>query len=190
MSIRAIAVCASGPSLRSEDVYRLRANRIPIITVNSSWMIDPDCQYIFAGDKEWWDNNYFQINSPAQLWTCNEDAARTYKINYFEENIEGTLNSGMMAILFSISLGTEDIILLGYDCSLEKGIHWHGRHTDLNNPTGYSILRWKKEFEIMASETRRRVNIINCSRESILTCFPRVSLESTLLRIKRINIHG
>lgn len=189
MSTGVVAVCASGPSLCSEDVYRLHDDKIPIITVNSSWKIFPECQYIFAGDNDWWKDNYYQINSPAQLWTCSKDAAHTYKLNYFEKNFEGTFNSGMMAIIFSIALGVGDVILMGYDCSLEKGIHWHGMHANLNNPTGYSIQRWKKEFEIMASETRRRVNIINCSRESRLTCFPRVSLENTLLRIKRMNLH-
>lgn len=185
MSSGTIAVCASGPSLCSEDVHRLRDNKIPVITVNSSWMIYPGCQYIFAGDDAWWNTSHHRICSPAEKWTCSETAARTYGINYFEKTSGGTFNSGMMAILFAMSLGAEDIILLGYDCSLEKGIHWHGVHTGMSNPTAHSIHRWKKEFEMLASEMRRRVNIVNCSRESRLNCFPVVSLENTIRRVKK-----
>lgn len=185
MSSSAIAICASGPSLCSEDVYRLRDSKIPVIAVNSSWMIYPGCQYLFAGDEAWWNFNYHRIYSPAEKWTCSEKAASEYGINYFERGSLSTLNSGAMAILFAMSLGAEDIILLGYDCSLEKGIHWHGAHIGMNNPTSHSIQRWKAEFEILASEIRRRVNIVNCSRESRLNCFPVVSLKNTILRVSK-----
>lgn len=184
MSSGAIAVCASGPSLCSEDIHHLRDNKIPVVTVNSSWMIYPGCQYIFAGDDVWWNVNYHRIYSSAERWTCSKTAARMYGINYFESKTEGTFNSGAMAIRFAISLGVEDIILLGYDCSLEKGIHWHGTHTGMNNPTGHSIQRWKTEFEMLASEMCRRVNIVNCSRGSRLSCFPLIALDATIRRIK------
>lgn len=185
MSARAIAICASGPSLCSEDIHRLRDNKIPVVTVNSSWMIYPGCQYIFAGDDAWWNVNYHRIYSPAEKWTSSETAARAYSINYFERRTEGTFNSGAVAILFAMSQGAEDIILLGYDCSLEKGGHWHGQHTGLHNPTGHSIQRWKVEFEMLASEIKRRVNIVNCSPGSRLNCFPVVSLESTIRRVNK-----
>ncbi|WP_156506627.1 hypothetical protein [Pantoea sp. OXWO6B1] len=184
MSEGIIAVCASGPSLCCDDIYRLRDHKIPVITVNSSWMIYPECQYIFAGDDAWWANNYNLINSQAQRWTCSKNAAQKYGISYFERTIEGTFNSGMMAIFLAISLGAVDIILLGFDCSIEKGLHWHGKHSGLNNPTGHSIHRWKKEFEILTSEKYREINIANCTPETRLTCFPRTTLENRLQRIK------
>ncbi|EPY7113965.1 hypothetical protein ACXEHT_004839 [Klebsiella variicola] len=185
MSAETIAICASGPSLCIQDVHHLRDNKIPVITVNSSWMMYPGCQYIFAGDDAWWKANYHQINSPAERWTCSETAARTYGINYFEGGTYGSFNSGAVAILFAISLGAENVILLGYDCSLEKGIHWHGMHPGLHNPTGHSLHRWKMDFDVLAYEINRRANVINCSRGSRLTCFPCVTLESRLRKIKR-----
>ncbi|MBA4823863.1 hypothetical protein H2241_23425 [Pantoea ananatis] len=179
-----IAVCASGPSLCCDDIYRLRDHKIPVITVNSSWMIYPECQYIFAGDDVWWANNYHLVHSQAQRWTCSKKAAQKYGINYFERAIEGSFNSGMMAILLAISLGAVDIILLGFDCSLEKGLHWHGKHSGLNNPTGHSIRRWKTEFEILTSKKYQGVNIVNCTPETRLTCFQCATLETRLQRIK------
>lgn len=184
MSDGTIGVCASGPSLCRNDVYRLRDKKIPVITVNSSWMIYPDCQYIFAGDDSWWNDNYQLIDSQAQRWTCSKTAALLYGINYFENTYEDTFNSGLMAIIFAMSLGAENIILLGYDCSLENGVHWHGRHSRLHNPTGHSIRRWKIEFEKMTSLISKRVNIVNCTPESRLSCFPRTTLEKMLWKIK------
>ncbi|MFP1752400.1 hypothetical protein ACLECX_06885 [Lonsdalea quercina] len=185
MTANAIAVCASGPSLCKADVQRLCDHEIPVITINSSWAIYPECQYIFSGDEAWWNDNYDLITSPAQKWTCSESAAQKYKIHYFDKETEEALNTGIVAILFAISLGVENIILLGYDCSLEKGVHWHGKHPRLNNPTSYSVRRWKTEFESYSIDIRRRVNIVNCSHESRLSCFPKASLEETLRRVKR-----
>jgi hypothetical protein len=90
-----------------------------------------------------------------------------------------------VVIFFAMSQGAENIILLGYDCSLEKGIHWHGAHARLHNPTDHSFNRWKAEFEMLASKINRKVNIINCSRAGRLTCFPRFTLESTLRKTRQ-----
>ncbi|MFP1725852.1 hypothetical protein [Lonsdalea quercina] len=185
MTASVIAVCASGPSLCSNDVHRLRDHGIPVVTVNSSWEMYPECQYIFAGDEAWWNDNYDLITSPAQKWTCSETAARKYEIHYFDKKTEATLNSGMVAILFAMNLGVENIILLGYDCSLEKGVHWHGKHPRLNNPTSHSTRRWNTEFQSYSLDVQRRVNIVNCSHGTRLSCFPRAGLDETLRRVKR-----
>lgn len=184
MSYGAIAVCASGPSLCKEDIQLLKINKIPAITVNSSWQMHPECQYVFAGDEAWWNVNHYRINSSAQKWTCSKVASQLYGIHYFEKDNVEILSSGMVAILFAMSLGAENIILLGYDCSLQHSIHWHGLHAGMNNPTGHSIRRWKEESFLLAREIKRRVNVVNCSRESQLTCFPSVTLETTLQRVK------
>lgn len=185
MSVDVIAVCASGPSLCRDDIYHLIDNKIPVMTINSSWKLYPECQYIFAGDEVWWKNNHHIIDSSAQKWTSNESAAKIYGINHFKIQIESTINSGLVAIFFAMSLGFENVILLGYDCSIEKGIHWHGKHLRLNNPNSSSIRRWRTEFELFSPELRRRGNVVNCSHETRLSCFPKAGLEKTLKRLKR-----
>jgi hypothetical protein len=51
-------------------------------------------------------------------------------MHYFNFRTGMTLNSGLVAILFAISLGVEDIFLPGYDCSLENGGTGTGNITD------------------------------------------------------------
>ena len=50
--------------------------------MNNSWEIVPFCNYIYAGDKNWWDEYNDKINIDAERWTCSPNAVNTYKINY------------------------------------------------------------------------------------------------------------
>lgn len=60
-----------------------------------------------------------------------------YSVNLFRAPDNDAFNSGQRAIQLAAHFGAERIILLGYDCSLENGTHWHGNHPDgLKNPDG------------------------------------------------------
>ena len=75
-------------------------------------------------------------------------------------------------------LGAEKIILVGFDCSIKNGYHWHGEHPKpLSNCK--SVEFWEKIF-IKVSENLKHLEIINASRETALECFTRKSLEVAL----------
>jgi uncharacterized Rossmann fold enzyme len=75
-------------------------------------------------------------------------------------------------------LGAEKIILVGYDCSVKKGYHWHGEHPKpLTNCK--SIKFWPGIFEKVATNLKH-IEVINASRETALTCFKKESLEAAL----------
>lgn len=172
---------ASGPSLTVEDCEIVKNSGIKSIAVNNSWEIAPFCYYIYAGDTKWWKLNMSKINVKAEKWTCSTSAANTYGINFHFAG--GSYNSGMRAIQFGMSQGFKNIALLGYDCSLINGIHWHGAHTNksLDNPTKDKLPKWKSHFKRVAeSAAKQNVKIINCSRYTELDCFDIVSLESAL----------
>ncbi|PNK93080.1 hypothetical protein CEQ28_023300 [Hafnia alvei] len=38
------------------------------------------------------------------------------------------------------------MLLLGYDCSLASGTHWHGNHVTLRNPDATSVSRWHEDM--------------------------------------------
>lgn len=177
--MRQIAVCASGPSLTAADCALVSDAGIPLIAVNSSWRAAPQCRYIYAGDLQWWDKNHAEIASNAERWTCNRRAAARYGIHLFETDTSGTFNSGQRAILFAMSLGVTNIILLGFDCSILNGLHWHGAHEGISNPTADNIRRWHGEFARIA-EMPGRPLIINCSRQTSIRCFPRAALEDAI----------
>ncbi|MCK0554483.1 hypothetical protein KFO32_15655 [Pantoea ananatis] len=184
-----VAICASGPSLKVSDCALLSNAGIPLITVNSSWRAAPQCQYIYAGDLGWWDKNFSAIASGAEKWTCNLQASTRYGLNLFETDTSGTFNSGQRAILFAASLGAQNIILLGYDCSIANGLHWHGAHAELDNPTAKCIERWQGEFSILSNLLPPNVNVTNCSRQTSLACFTRASLEDAIRDIHEPDFH-
>ncbi|WP_194761210.1 hypothetical protein [Pantoea ananatis] len=186
--MKQIAVCASGPSLTEEDCALISDAGIPLITVNSSWSAAPQCRYIYAGDLDWWDKYHAQISSAAERWTCNDRAAARYGLQLFDTDTSGTFNSGQRAILFAMHLGAEKIILLGYDCSVTNGLHWHGAHDGISNPTPDNVRRWHGEFARIA-DSQPGAQIVNCSRQTSLTCFTRASLEDVIREIHETDIH-
>lgn len=180
-----IIVCASGPSLTVTDCSTALASGHPVIAVNSTWEAIPQCNHIYAGDLRWWDLYAATIPDGPELWTCNTRAATRYGLNLFDTDTRLPFNSGQRAILFAASLGARNIILLGYDCSIEHGSHWHGDHHELDNPNSGNIKRWHGEFMAVAEQFQNRVNIINSSRETSLSCFRRMPLQEALKEAKR-----
>lgn len=172
---------ASGPSLTVHDCELVRQSGIKTIAINNSWEIAPFCDYIYAGDRKWWDIYHDKITVNAELWTCATSAANTYHINYHITT--GSYNSGMRAIQFGIWKGFKSIALLGYDCSLKNGIHWHGPHKGktLRNPTNEKLKSWDDQFKkVYEQSIKLNVNIVNCSRYTELKYFNRVPLEKVL----------
>ncbi|MEB5973473.1 hypothetical protein MXF20_15445 [Pantoea dispersa] len=180
-----VAICASGPSLAVSDCDLISAAGIPLIAVNSSWRAAMKCRFIYAGDLSWWDKSISSISVDAEKWSCNTQAARRHGLNLFETDTSGTFNSGQRAILFAASLGVKNIILIGYDCSIANGLHWHGPHVAMDNPTTDCVERWKGEFRRTADDLAGKVHIVNCSRRTSLNCFRKAPLEETLLELSK-----
>ncbi|WP_336284198.1 hypothetical protein [Citrobacter arsenatis] len=171
---------ASGPSLTKEDCARACLSGLPIIAVNSSWLAVPDCQHIFAADYDWWCHYHESINTNASLWTQSERAHIRYGVNLFRPQEGGPFNSGQRAIQLAAHLGASRIILLGYDCTLANGEHWHGRHpATMHNPVPREVGRWHTDFSSLVSELLG-VEIINATRHTALTCFPRITIEAAI----------
>lgn len=171
---------ASGPSLTASDCALVASSGYPIIAVNSSWQRVPGCDHILAGDCGWWDVHYSQLAIPAKRWSTSRRACLRYGVNHFRPPDNDTFNSGQRAIQLAAHLGATRIILLGYDCSLTDGIHWHGAHpTGLKNPDVTSVTRWQAEFGRL-TDLLPDIDIINCSRSTSLTCFRRDKLETAL----------
>lgn len=92
------------------------------------------------------------------------------KIHY---GISGGGNSGFQAVNLAYIMGARTIILLGFDMF---GTHYFGRHPKcLNQHSPFK--EFIKSFETITKD----VEIINCSRQTALTCFPIMTIESVLL---------
>lgn len=172
---------ASGPSLNARDCDLIRQSGITSIAVNNSWKLAPSCKYLYAGDAKWWKAYRHEINISAERWTCSRIAAQNYGVRL--HSVSGPYNSGMRAVQFALFLGFRSVGLLGYDCSLKNGLHWHGAHDSaaLGNPNHAKIKKWHLQFAAVAVQARKRgAKIYNCSRETELTCFPLLTLEAAL----------
>jgi hypothetical protein len=171
-------VCiGSGPSLTEADCKLVEKSGLPTIAVNSSWQRARFAKVIYAGDYEWWRVNKASIDIDAELWTCQHSAYRVFDINLHRVN-GSQWHSGLRAIQFAELAQAERVILLGYDCSVKKGVHWHGAHEKTANPTDKRCIEWKAQYKRLAASTK--IDIINCSRETALTAFPLANLEDTL----------
>ena len=172
---------ASGPSLTYDDCELIRKSGIKSVAVNNSWEMAPFCNYIYAGDRKWWAAYHDKITINAERWTCSDKAASSYGLNYHIAG--GPYNSGMRAIQFAISKGFKSIALIGYDCSVKKGTHWHGDHKikGFGNPTNEKISTWKDQFKRVSDQAKKNnITVINCSRYTELECFDIVKLEKAL----------
>ncbi len=88
-------------------------------------------------------------------------------------------NSGAGAISLACFAGARRVLMLGYDCQRTGGkAHWHGDHPKGLGNAG-SINKWPGQFAKLKA-AMAGVEIINCSRETALRCFPRARLEDCL----------
>lgn len=88
-------------------------------------------------------------------------------------------NSGHQALNAAVQRGAARILLLGFDM---QGGHWHGDHpSGLANPTDLMLETWRRNMATTVPDLRRAgVEVVNCSRETALTCFPRARLKDVL----------
>ena len=168
-------VIASGPSLTHDDVELIRQSDCRVIAVNSSHKIAPWADHVFAADCEWWTHNHGEISKGPALWTSSKSAYQRFPgVKLFD--YRGGGNSGLQAIRLAMTLGASEIILLGFDCSVKNGAHWHGDHTATKNPDDVRCATWRRQFE----QLPKTVRIINCSRETEITAFARARLEDVI----------
>lgn len=173
---RTVVCIASGPSLTDADCALVEASGVPAIAVNNSWQIARFAAILYAGDDRWWDIHHAAIDIGAERWTCAVRAAHTYQLQLHK--IRGPYNSGLRAIQLAQELGARRAILLGYDCQYAgERRHWHGDHVCPLGNAG-SVRKWLGQF----TEASRvlTIEIVNASRASALTCWPRVALEAAL----------
>jgi hypothetical protein len=180
MNYKTVVCIASGPSLTKADCDLVEKSGITTIAVNSSWKLAPFAHYIYAGDYAWWEHNLQDVDVPAQRWTSSKNAADRFGLKY--HHVTGpTLvewNSGLRAIDFAELQGASKIILLGFDCSIHAGCHWHGDHPKTVNPTAARCHQWRRQFQQLAA--RSKIDIVNCSRETAIKSFRLANLEDEL----------
>lgn len=183
----ATVVCmASGPSLSAEDVEVVRQWRAGgpdrrVIVVNTTCSIALWADATFAMDQKWWrhPDHAEAIAAFAGERVCIHAVSGMPVTKLQRPDFKHFGNSGTGAVSLAALAGAARVVLLGYDCQRTGGkAHWHGDHPKgLGNAA--SMPQWLKKFE-NAARALRGVEIINCSRATALTCWPRGELSGAL----------
>lgn len=127
-------------------------------------------------DKPWWQRHAKEAMDTFAgelISTCRfPGVAWARDLNHFN-------NSGASCISLALSRGAERVLLLAFDCQRTGGkVHWHGDHPKGIGNAG-SMPDWPARFAKLR-KTYPQADIINCSRATALTMFPRRPLEECL----------
>lgn len=132
-------------------------------------------------DRQWWDVHINEVNATFRgaRFSTNPLNRRFQVTKLQSANFNTYGNSGASCITLAAEGGASQIILLGFDCQKTEGkSHWHGDHPPTLGNAG-QIDKWHEKFARQAKDLSH-IRIINCSRATALTCWPRADLETTL----------
>lgn len=127
-------------------------------------------------DMSWWDVHLREVRATfkGQLATfrINRHSVTAWPIKEYG-------NTGAGAISLSIYHGAFRVIMLAYDMQYTGGKrHFFGDHPRRLANAG-NIQDWPQFFERLRKDNQQ-IEIINASRETALTLFPRLPLEQAL----------
>lgn len=184
-------IIASGPSVTDEDLHTVVGVSPKIIGVNAMSEFVP-CDVAFGVDFLFWKiaRTRHRPGNPA-CWTTDRAAAERYGLSWVRgvhrpglgrDKIHTQGNSGMAAINLAYLFGARRILLLGFDMRLGPAgrKHWHTDHpAPLVQHQCFSD--WLHKAPALAADLKSAgVAVINCSRETALTVFPRGKLSEEL----------
>lgn len=190
-----IAVClGSGPSLTADDALYCRDQGAKILAVNDAVWLAPWADVLYAADSAWWKQWTAtpNIGLPPRLLTV-DPLARDYRpsvqlLNYItgtglsldSSTVMTGGHSGYQAINVAAHYSPRRIVLLGYDMqpSPTGDHHFFGNHLD-GRHVRYAE-RLPAFATLRAPLAALGIEIVNASRVSAITAFPRVSLAEAL----------
>lgn len=188
------AVCiAGGPSLTPDDVAYCKDKGAAIYAVKEVGLIAPWANVLYAADTDWWVKHPERWQAfKGEKWTCSERACQLFAaLNHigaksdliWSDNPDFLAtggNSGFQALNMAVLRGAERVILLGYDYGFDKTIsdkHWweedYPRHSRWSN-----YAQWNKRMAAAADLIT--VPVLNASRQTTITCFPRDDIRNLL----------
>lgn len=161
------AILAPGPSARAEDAEIARDSGYSVGCVSNAFELAPWCKFIAASDAKWWRAHTAAMGHPSKF--SIGEVAGVEKVCM----TVGCVNSGVLGLEVAKRMGAMQILLLGFDM---HGDHFFGRYTNGLNNTGEDRRKVHlREYAAWARENRN-IEVINCTPDSALDCFPRGDL--------------
>ena len=194
---QACAIVASGPSTKRVKVGELR-DKMRVIAIKENSELCPWADVVYGCDAAWWRNcnglpkfTGVKISASGRVTSRFPDIhiadvrdPSHDKIVFSPPGVIGCGgNSGFQALNLAVQFGAKRILLIGFDMSDQFGVHWYGRSSGngRSNPAEWNFKRWRAAFCAGAVQLQNAgIEVLNASDLSVLTCFPKVSLQQAL----------
>lgn len=196
-----VAILASGPSMKKEDVEALR-DRIHVIAIKENVNLCPWADVVYGCDAAWWKHRrglpefkglklVYDV-LPESMRQVNRIEIKKAKapgefVHEILTDVPGVIgsggNSGFQALNVAAQFGATGVLLLGYDADARGGVHWYGRNRwpQANNPAQDNFERWRKSLEGAGMKLKSLgIDVINGSEGSALKLFPKMSVALAL----------
>jgi hypothetical protein len=195
-------VCiGTGPSLTKDDVASLQG-QAKVIAINDAYAWAPWADVLYAADAAWWQTHKAALAFAGEKYTVVSPAKiadgvkfpgvkRLRHAGYRGLSLQpdrlclglaGGCNSGYQAINLAVLMGASKILLLGYDMQRDanRRAHFFGKHpAPLSNSSPYELMA--RAFKDLVEPLKHLgIPIVNCTRETALTAFPRQPLHEAL----------
>lgn len=173
-----VAIIGSGPSAAEENLEQLRG-RCKVIVTNRSWELAPWADALYATDSQFWFYYKGVSEFKGRKFTSSPVSAEKYQL---DQVLTIGNNSGLRAMQLAEILLSRRFLLIGFDMHVKQGVHWHEPHGgQMRNPGTGEMRMWLDEMAIEGPKfTERRVEVINCSLDSAISCFRKMPLQEAL----------
>lgn len=191
-------ILATGPSLTQEDVDYVRG-KARVLAVNDAYKLAPWASALYSTDARWWSWNKGAPEFTGPKWSMDHSAWANYRSAYPDvmklrntgsqglerdpKGLKNGRNSGYAALNLAYHYGATRMILLGYNLQPRHGkSHFFGDHPN-KQQSPYAMFR--RVFQSIVKPLEKSgIEVINCTTESALTCFPKGNLRDVLPALK------
>lgn len=183
-------VCiGGGPSLTPEDVNYCRG-KARVLAINDAIKLAPWADLLYACDGRWWEMHKGVKSFEGLKYGMTVNTKKWADVlKLRNDGLDGLCldptglrtgrNSGYQAINLCAHLGASRILLLGYDMKRHGGKgHWFG---DYKGWTPSPYQQFLQAFPTLVEPLKALgIEVINCTRTTALTVFPRMTIEEAL----------
>ena len=203
--MRTIACIGTGPSVTQQQVDTARDKGFELYVCNNAYQLAPDAKLLYGCNLAWWEHYFHEVRDlPCEKWTTNIEAAARYELNWIAEEFMWGLSedpdvishghgSGFSLVSMAHRARPDRIVLLGYD--LRYAPDYDGRARNIGSGPRHffgeyppAMRHWpsvqvQRGVHIELVELYRAVKeqglieIINCTPDSAIDCFERISIE-------------
>lgn len=176
---------------------QIRQSGSKIIVVNDAFLLMPDADVLYFGDKEWWPDNREEVKRlfKGQIFTKTaKGGSLTTHLQFPVENdhcfdwsenplIVGGHDSGHQAINLAHHFGVSAIFLVGFDMKQRDGQNnWHNRHERFRAdkvvaPEKYDITFIPGYNNVAKECARHGIVVFNLNPDSALEVFHKLRME-------------